>query len=144
LEKILDVEEILERLDAYMSGCVLKRKPSGELEKIKVSKPLLNEKGRQEILMIIRKRVDQIIHSTSILDMAFVREEIFYFNINLINLISQNVESWEFDTTHFNEFIDSLVVAVECIYRKALNGVFLNRLFGLPIQVEREKKWLPF
>ena len=76
--------------------------------------------------------------------MAFVREEIFYFNINLINLISQNVEAWEFDVTHFNEFIDSLVVAVECIYRKALNGVFLNRLFGLPIQVEREKKWLPF
>uniref|UniRef100_A0A7V4KET7 Uncharacterized protein n=1 Tax=Fervidobacterium pennivorans TaxID=93466 RepID=A0A7V4KET7_FERPE len=126
-----------------MSGCVLRRKPNGKLEKVKVSNPLLNEKGRQEILMIIRKRVDQIIHSTSILDMAFVREEIFYFNINLINLISQNAEAWEFDVSHFNEFIDSLVVAVECIYRKALNGVFLNRIFGIPIEVQKERKWIP-
>jgi hypothetical protein len=140
---LLDVDELLERLDAYLQGYVLKKDPGGKIKKIKVSEPLVNDVGRQEILQVVRKRIDQVLHATSILDLEFIREEVFYFNVNLIQLVSLNARRWDLKVEHFGELIDSIVVSVECVYRKALNGVLLNRIFGIPIK-EEKKTWLPF
>ena len=139
----MDIDETLERLDAYLRGYVLKKEPSGKIKKIKISEPLVNDIGRQEILQIVRKRADQVLHATSILDLDFIREEIFYFNVNLIQLVSLNARRWELKIEHFEELIDSIVVTVECVYRKALGGALLNRIFGIKIK-EEKKTWLPF
>jgi hypothetical protein len=121
----------------------LKKDPSGKIKKIRISEPLVNDIGRQEILQVVRKRIDQVLHATSILDLAFIREETFYFNVNLIQLVSLNAKRWDLKVEHFTELVDSIVVSVECVYRKALNGALLNRIFGIPIK-EEKKTWLPF
>ncbi len=139
--KLLDVDEYIQRIDAYLSGEVIKMTESGIIrEKIEGARPLLNQKGRAELLQIMRARLDPVIYSTSILDMDFIRDEVYFFNINLISLFLKKAEEWELDITKFSEIIDFLVSSYEAQLRKALGGQFLRWILGVAGVVEKEQK----
>lgn len=141
---MLDITEIIERIDAYLSGYILKKMPDGSIRKERISDPIVNDEGKQAILRLISQRMDQVLHSTSILDLQTIGDEVFYFNLNLIQMLSENAKKWELKEGHFNELVDSIVFAVIAIYRKALNGALLNKIFGTPIIQEKKFNWLPW
>jgi len=143
LSKIIDVEEIIERIEAYLRGAILKRKEDGtfEIVKVKGAKPLMNETGIQEFLRLLRERIDVILFGLSHLDENFIANETFYFNVNLIEILAINSKRWEFNPKLYQETIDRTVDIVIASYRKGLYGLTLNKIFGAGIQQQEQKPW---
>jgi hypothetical protein len=143
-EKLVDVDTAIERIELLMKGYTLKKDVSGIYKTVKIGKPVLNEEGIQELVGIMRKRLDHILTATSILDQRFIQLEVYFFNLNLIEILSKKGKEWGLDTAHFQELIDWLVQSYEAILRKGLGGAFLNKILVSPMEEKKEKRWFFF
>jgi len=140
LTKFFSIEDLLTRIEAYLKGQIIVKNAAGEEITTTLGKRIMNDEGIQEILQIMRKRLDGIVYSTSFLDLTYIQYEVFFFNLNLIELIAAKAKDWELDTSHYEELIDYLTSAYESILRKALGGQTLRIMFGLAMQPQQEKK----
>ncbi|MEM2900641.1 MAG: hypothetical protein QXT63_07600 [Thermoplasmata archaeon] len=142
LKMLLDVDELVNKIEAYLRGYVLEKNPDGTFSEKKIGEPLLNENGIQELLKIIRSRLDPALYGTSNLDMSYIREEVRFFNDNLIQIIQMNEKNWELNVSHFQEIIDYIVSAFEATLRKGLNAEFMRSIFGTRAIIEEQKRKL--
>ena len=149
IDLLMNIDDLLERVEAYLNGEIIKRTQDGFLVKESYGKPLLNKDGIQEIMSIMRKRLDNIIYSTSNLDMDFVRTEVYYFNVNMAELIARKAKKWNLRREQYQELIDYLTSAFEAILRKGIGALYLRSIlggYGAPERKgeDRKKKFLFF
>jgi len=139
IETILDVEDLLDRIEVYLKGGKIEIK---EGQKIKIipqkEEWLLNEEGIKNILEIMRKRLDPIIYSTTSVNEEFIATEVYFFHLDLVRLLAKNAHKWKLKREKFHELCDFLVSAFEAILRKSLNAYLLSLLFGHPQRTERK------
>lgn len=140
VKEILDVENVLQEIEATLAGCRIIQNPDGTKTWKKVSKEILNEKGRQEILQIMRARLNKI-YKTSILDMQYIAVEVYLFNMDLIRILSKKAKEWDLDIVYFRELVNRLTSSFEAIVRMSLAGATLKLAFGQAIIEQQKSKW---
>lgn len=140
LQLLFNIDDLLERIEAFLRGEVINKKIDGTYERRKIGKPLLNEQGIQEIMQIMRKRLDNIIYSASNVDIDYIRMETYFFNLNMIELIARKAKDWELEKDQYQELIDHIVSSYEAILRKAIGALYLKTMFGIGIASEQEKE----
>ncbi len=133
LDAFFKMEDLLKRIETYLRGGYVKFKPDGSIEEVipTNAEPLLNDEGIRELMSIIRSRLDVVLN-TSIIDETFIRDEVYFFNLNLIFILYKNAERWGLKKYKFIELIDFLVSAYEMALRRSLGGAFLKALFLRP------------
>lgn len=141
IEKLLDPQALLEQVEAYLRGEILVKDKDGNMKRLKKGKPLLNEKGIQEILKIMRMRLGEI-YRISNLDMVFIREETYLFNLNIASILASKAESFDLDRAFYQELVDYLTSSFECIVRMSLNANTIKILVGIPTEEKKVKPWM--
>lgn len=120
LSKILDVQPFLEQIEYYLKGYVLRREGNQlVMKKPPGAKPRLSEEGIQEILKIMRMRLGEIYRLPN-LDNNFVRWEVYFFNINIAELLARKAKDWNLDGEYYQETVDYLTSAFEAVLRMQL------------------------
>lgn len=140
LQMLFNIDDLLERIEVFLRGEMLYKKEDGTYERKKIGEKLLNEQGIQEIMQIMRKRLDNVIYSASNLDMDYIRMEVWFFNLNLAELAARRAKEWNLKKEHYQELIDHLVSSYESILRKALGALYLKVMFGVGIAEEQAKE----
>lgn len=125
MAKLLDPQPFLEQIEAYMRGETLVREAEG-YKRIKVGKPLLNNEGIQEVLKIMRMRLNEI-YRMSNPDNEFIRWEAFFFNSNMAGMIAKNANKWGLNKDYYQELVDSLV----CCFIAVLNMKLQRIIAGI-------------
>jgi hypothetical protein len=143
VEKLLDPSTFLEQIELYLRGYVVKKEPDGSLKLKKAGPPLLNPEGIQEIMKLMRMRLGEV-YRHSDLDMEYIREETFFFNCNLAELLSIKGTDWKLKREFYQELIDYLVSSFEAILRMSLGARTLMNIFGIPMKKEEKPKFWIF
>jgi hypothetical protein len=139
-ERLTDIEALIDRIDAYLRGQTIFKDVDGMYKRRQISEPFLSDEGIQEILKLMRMRLDPIIYSASVLDMAFIRTEVLIFNQEIALLLARRAKEWNLNWAYYNSVINYLVTALEAQYRKGLAGTFLRMAAGFPEQRKEEKR----
>jgi hypothetical protein len=133
---------LLEQIELYLKGYILRRGPDGNLKPKKEGTALLNNEGIQEVMKLMRTRLGEV-YRHSDLDMSFIREEIFFFNCNLAELLSIKGPEWGLKREFYQELIDFLVSAFESVLRMSLYARTLTNIFGLkPSEEKKPRFWI--
>jgi len=139
-ERLTDIEALIDRIDAYLRGQTIYKDVDGLYKRRQIAKPFLSDEGIQEILKLMRMRLDPIVYSASVLDMAFIRTEVLIFNHEIALLLARKAKEWNLNWAYYNPIINYLVTALEAQYRKGLAGTFLRMAAGFPEQKKEEKR----
>lgn len=120
----------------------MRRGPDGNLKPKKEGSTLLSDEGIQEIMKLMRTRLGEI-YRHSDLDMSFIRDEIFFFNCNLAELLSIKGSEWKLKREFYQELIDYLTSAFESVLRMSLYARTLTNIFGLrPTEEKKPRFWI--
>jgi len=130
VEMLTNIDVVLERIEAYLRGMTYFKNSEGVWETKKIGKMLLNEQGIQEIIQTMKKRLDAVLYSTTNIDLEFIKYEVWFFNLNLVELLAKKGKEWDLKKEYFQEMIDHLTSCYESILRKSLNAIYLQFISG--------------
>lgn len=86
-------------------------------------------------------RLGEIYRITN-LDMVFIREETYLFNLNIASILASKAEDFNLEKAFYQELIDYLASSFECIARMSLNANTVRILVGFPMEEKKVKPWM--
>jgi hypothetical protein len=146
---LFNYEFIYTQIEAYLRGEVLIYNPKYEsFTRKKVSEPLLNERGIQEVMTLVRSHINML-GSLSYLDEERIYLICKYLHIDLARLLFINAEEFEIEPHKLSIICDIVLNNVELNLRRSLGAMGLKSVTVseriIETRVEpKKKKWLPF
>ena len=146
---LFNYEFIYTQIEAYLRGEALIYNPKYEsFTRKKVSEPLLNERGIQEVMTLVRSHINML-GSLSYLDEERIYLICKYLHIDLARLLFINAEEFEIEPHKLSIICDIVLNNVELNLRRSLGAMGLKSVTVseriIETRVEpKKKKWLPF
>jgi hypothetical protein len=146
---LFNYEFLYTQIEAYLRGEALIYNPKYEsFTRKKVSEPLLNERGIQEVMTLVRSHINML-GSLSYLDEERIYLICKYLHIDLARLLFINAEEFEMEPHKLSIICDIVLNNVELNLRRSLGAMGLKSVTVseriIETRVEpKKKKWLPF
>ena len=146
---LFNYEFLYTQIEAYLRGEALIYNPKYEsYTRKKVSEPLLNERGIQEVMTLVRSHINML-GSLSYLDEERIYLICKYLHIDLARLLFINAEEFEMEPHKLSIICDIVLNNVELNLRRSLGAMGLKSVTVseriIETRVEpKKKKWLPF
>ena len=142
-------EDLYAQIESYLRGEALIYDPKfGTYKKKKVSEPLLNERGIQEVMTLVRSHINML-GALSYLDEERIYLICKYLHIDLATLLFINAEEFEMEPHKLPIICDIVLNNVELNLRRSLGAMGLKSVTVseriIETRVEpKKKRWLPF
>jgi hypothetical protein len=146
---LFDYEFLYTQIEAYLRGEALIYNPKYEsYTRKKVSEPLLNDKGIQEVMTLVRSQINML-GALSYYDEERVYLICKYLHIDLANLLFINAEEFDVKPHKIPIICDVVINNVEHNLRRSLGAMGLKSIITTERVIEtrvepKKKKWLPF
>jgi len=146
---LFNYEFLYAQIEAYLRGEALIYNPKYEsFTRKKVSEPLLNERGIQEVMTLVRSHINML-GALSYLDEERIYLICKYLHIDLARLLFINAEEFGMEPHKLPIICDIVLNNVELNLRRSLGAMGLKSVTVseriIETRVEpKKKKWLPF